>query len=55
MIYDLYTFKDGEVTLEFKFARDEKNISNKNKFLKLLEAATKVLTEEIEANPPKNA
>ena len=52
MVYDFYSFKDGEVQLEFKFARDEKNMENKKAFLKLMQQAIATISSEFVTTIP---
>ena len=47
MKYDLYSFKDGEVNLEFKFIQNESSLESKIKFLKLLQKAVVQLSSEV--------
>jgi len=47
MVYDFYSFKEGEVQLEFKFARDDKNTDNKRAFLKLMQQAIATISSEL--------
>lgn len=52
MKFDLYSFKDGEVELSFKFIQDDKIIENKKKFLALLNQAAKALSIELPTQIP---
>lgn len=47
MVYDFYSFKEGEVQLEFKFSRDDKNTENKRAFLKLMQQAIATISSEL--------
>ena len=52
MKFDLYSFKDGEVSLEFKFEQNINIIENKKKFIALLNQAAKVLSNELPTQIP---